>query len=262
MQPRENIIEGGDEMELESQIMPSILNGSDPNNRVIQSKRSINDLLNTAIPTRVTNPISDISSEVGERHEFIDVYQANRLNPDFAPNIGVKIRFNVDIRKSDELDEHGMEIVSNLVQLSEAQGVQREYAAMHISVGNERFTVYYTSNHPFCCYTEDYNRAEKILYAMVQNDPRVASHLATFGGDGTGVVVEHFHTHPVIVSPVQSLGDIMAMQVHQNSMMLPIFGQNATWKSHVIPMQNNGKIISTFDPRKNFAKQEGYVQMN
>lgn len=258
----ESNIEVGDEMVLEAQVVPSMFDGSDPNSRVIQSQRSITDLLNTVIPTGATNPIGDISSEVGEQPEFTDVYQISKLNPSADPNLGVKIRFNVDIRNSSEFDDHGQKLIANLIALSEVQGKQREYAAMRISFGDTRLTVYYTSNHPFGCQPDDYERAHEILYNMAKSNPEIASHLATAGGDGSGIIVEHFHTHPPIVGPIQSSGDILAMQVHQQSMMIPRLGENAAWRSHVIPIQNNGNIISTFDPQKNFANQEEFVQMN
>lgn len=261
MRPSENTVGPAEGMELEAQIIPSILDGSDPSSHVIEPHRSVDDLLNTAIPPEAHNPIGDIVSEVGTRSEFVDVYQVSKVNPDADPNLGVQIRYNVDIRKSSELDKHGIEIVNNLVKLSEVRGTQREYAAMCISVGDKKFTVYYTSNHPFGVQPEDYERANEILYNMVQDDSEIASYLAASGGDGTGVVVEHFHTHPTIVGSVQSVGDVLAMQFHQNNMMIPILGPNASWRSHVIPMQNNGDIISTFDSQKNFANQEGFVQM-
>ncbi len=260
MGPSENST-GSAEMSLETQIIPNILDGSDPNSRVIEPSNTIDDLLSTVIPPEAHNPIGDISSEVDKRQEFVDVYPINKLDTSADPNRGVQIRYNVDVRRVDELDEHGKNIVDNLFKLSTIQGVQREYAAMRISVGDKKFTVYHTSNHPFGVQPEDYDRANEILYKMAEEDSEIASHLTASGGDGTGIVVEHFHTHPDIVAPIQSVGDIMAMQVHQNTMMMSQLGPNATWKSHVIPMQNNGEIISTFDPQKNFANQEGIVQL-
>lgn len=261
MRPSENTVGPAEGMELEAQIIPGILDESDPTSHVVESSRSVDDLLATEIPLEAHNPIGNVASEVGKRREFVDTYQVSKLDPSADPNLGVQIRYNVDIRKADELDEHGKGIADNLIKLSTVQGKQREYAAMRISVGDKKFTVYHTSNHPFGVQPEDYERANEILYNMAQNDPEIAPHLVAAGGDGTGVVVEHFHTHPSIVAPVQSLGDVMSMQIHQGNMMIPRLGPNASWRSHVIPMQNNGEIISTFDPQKNFANQESFVQM-